>query len=635
MQAGCVCAVVAVVPAWLLPLLLVSALPDNKVDQRDYSDLAQDAIKQIQDEQRGVDESINALLENVDILTDALSAHLTLDDESGTQDVEDRDNLTHRLLDKLEELDCVHKAHDDENLQLKEENAYLKTQLYLVEKKSRSHNNGERLEKDNQQLKANIQQVKEDAKFAKAEIRKVQADARLVKEENIQLKKEIQLVEEEYLKTLDDIRLLEEEIRVLKADIQKAEEDAKQVKGKKRELELAEMEAQERDTKASKRIAELERMVQQLQEMNNKTESEKRLVEDQLPLLKKEKRDVEDQLSLLQQSKKEFENHLLQFEKEKREIEDHLSLMEDNMRDVEDQLCLAKKEKKIVEDQLSVVEDEVRNLRAGNTTLNNEVGKKAQQIISAKNEMSRIDEKEHQECKRSVHKLFTRAKTAKDCAELYCRGARMNGVYVIKPDRKGQQVSAWCDMTSNGGGWTVFIKRDKKAIPQVSFAKDWTQYKTGFGNISTEYWLGLEWLYQLTKPSPQTLLLSATNMHGEPGWAIWSIFRVKAESTGFQLLVNEYQEKSTMGDQLVQHLNHSDMRFSTHDRDHDRWSGSSCARIYGEGGGWWYRACSWFFPTTSHGNLRTYYWKPRADKWVYLSQLQMMVRPQIFPACRE
>ncbi|XP_069159851.1 ficolin-2-like [Procambarus clarkii] len=189
-------------------------------------------------------------------------------------------------------------------------------------------------------------------------------------------------------------------------------------------------------------------------------------------------------------------------------------------------------------------------------------------------------------------------------------------------------------------GWTVFLQRDNRVYPAENFRRDWVAYKYGFGSACTEYWLGTEAVHQLTQPSPQTLRLAATNKQDywetlpiEHRWALWSTFSVASESTGYQLLVDGYQGRSTMGDVLVQHHNLSGMKFSTIDRDNDGLEGS-CALDVDHRGGWWYKHCSRVFPTTFHRFLGTDYWTPgdRGD-YVYLQQMRMMIRPQNFPTC--
>ncbi|XP_047740022.1 angiopoietin-2-like [Hyalella azteca] len=52
-------------------------------------------------------------------------------------------------------------------------------------------------------------------------------------------------------------------------------------------------------------------------------------------------------------------------------------------------------------------------------------------------------------------------------------------------------------VTTDGGGWTVFLRRQKQE-PQLNFSRTFNEYEEGFGSPAGEYWLGLENLHLLT-----------------------------------------------------------------------------------------------------------------------------------------
>ena len=60
---------------------------------------------------------------------------------------------------------------------------------------------------------------------------------------------------------------------------------------------------------------------------------------------------------------------------------------------------------------------------------------------------------------------------------LFAAGFKANGVYTIDPDGRGK-FDVFCDMQTDGGGWTVFHKRN---TGYTSFYRNWDEYKAGFG----------------------------------------------------------------------------------------------------------------------------------------------------------
>ncbi|CAG2257181.1 unnamed protein product [Mytilus edulis] len=93
-----------------------------------------------------------------------------------------------------------------------------------------------------------------------------------------------------------------------------------------------------------------------------------------------------------------------------------------------------------------------------------------------------------------------------------------------------QQFDVYCDMDTAGFGWTVFQTRTDGTI---NFIRGWSDYKVGFGNLKSEFWLG------------DSLMSS--------------------------------------------HQNHNGMMFSTTDRDNDRDTSGNCANKFK--GAWWYNVC--------------------------------------------
>ena len=64
-----------------------------------------------------------------------------------------------------------------------------------------------------------------------------------------------------------------------------------------------------------------------------------------------------------------------------------------------------------------------------------------------------------------------------DYKDAYSKGAASNGVYLVQPDTL-PPFDVFCDVTTYGGGWTVFEKRENGS---VDFYTEWGEYENGFG----------------------------------------------------------------------------------------------------------------------------------------------------------
>ena len=169
----------------------------------------------------------------------------------------------------------------------------------------------------------------------------------------------------------------------------------------------------------------------------------------------------------------------------------------------------------------------------------------------------------------------------KECSDYYNAGVTANGVYSVDPDGQGA-FPVYCDMTTDGGpGWTVFQRRQDGS---QDFHLGWGEYKAGFGNLTGEFWLGLDKIHRLTASRPSKLRVEIENWSGNKTYAKYGTFQVGDEQALYRLSVGSYS--GTAGDSLWTHNN---MKFSTKDRDNDKSGGVNCAADYG--GGWWFKTC--------------------------------------------
>ena len=131
------------------------------------------------------------------------------------------------------------------------------------------------------------------------------------------------------------------------------------------------------------------------------------------------------------------------------------------------------------------------------------------------------------------------ARLGKCCADLYKQGHKTDGVYKIDPDGLGS-FSVRCDMTTDGGGWTIFQRR---LDGSVDFYRGWKDYKQGFGDLKGEFWLGLDKIHRLTKAAKNVLRVDMEDSSGNTRYARYNFFAVSSEKSKYQLSLGTYSGK--------------------------------------------------------------------------------------------
>lgn len=129
--------------------------------------------------------------------------------------------------------------------------------------------------------------------------------------------------------------------------------------------------------------------------------------------------------------------------------------------------------------------------------------------------------------------------SGKSCADIYKKGFKTDGVYTIDPDGQGA-FKVRCDMTTSGGGWTVFQRR---VDGSVDFYRDWHDYKKGFGDPKGEFWLGLDKINRLTRNTRNVLRVDMDDTAGNKKYAKYSLFSVSSEKAKYQLSLGSYSGK--------------------------------------------------------------------------------------------
>ncbi|XP_050029119.2 techylectin-5A-like [Dermacentor andersoni] len=173
------------------------------------------------------------------------------------------------------------------------------------------------------------------------------------------------------------------------------------------------------------------------------------------------------------------------------------------------------------------------------------------------------------------------------CTDLLHAGQRSSGVYSVFHTAAGPLgQSVYCDMETDGGGWTVIQRRGQFGNSVYHFYRNWTEYANGFGNASEEYWIGNKALHALTSDDEAiTLRVVLSNRTGDSAFVDYESIRVENEENLFKLRLGKLLGPEGW-DALV---NGNGQNFSTFERDNDGAPSENCAARYR--GGWWYNRC--------------------------------------------
>ncbi|XP_046577261.1 fibrinogen-like protein A isoform X2 [Haliotis rubra] len=215
----------------------------------------------------------------------------------------------------------------------------------------------------------------------------------------------------------------------------------------------------------------------------------------------------------------------------------------------------------------------------------------------------------------------TSSTSARDCLSLLEQGITSSGVYSVSPDG-GTPFNVYCDMTGDGGGWTLVQRRVNET---VGFDKNWAEYKNGFGSLDGNFWLGTDLLHRFTVQAGRnyTLRFELTVTNGSAYHAFYNSFSVAGEADKYRVSFMGYSGNA--GDSFG---NHNGLQFSTYDSDNDK-SLRNCAQMYK--GGWWYHKCYDVNINGLYGNQgdRGMVWYAITGWYNTVTATTMSIRPQL------
>lgn len=196
-----------------------------------------------------------------------------------------------------------------------------------------------------------------------------------------------------------------------------------------------------------------------------------------------------------------------------------------------------------------------------------------------------------------------------------------SNIYTIKTSAYSS-ASAWCDMTTDGGGWMVILRR---ADGKESFARYYNEYEEGFGTLDHDFFYGLRALYDLTSRGNYEARIDfydKRNHTESSAYGVYHSITIGNKEGGYKLhLGNFTRSEENLEDNLKQFIGQPFVARKRGQVIHE----SSCLDIP-KSGGWWYTAdfcrglngkgsvltepynqVSWFDPQNNYG--KRYYEK--------------------------
>ncbi|XP_023261231.1 tenascin-N isoform X2 [Seriola lalandi dorsalis] len=207
-----------------------------------------------------------------------------------------------------------------------------------------------------------------------------------------------------------------------------------------------------------------------------------------------------------------------------------------------------------------------------------------------------------------------------DCVQIMRNGNKQSGIYIVYiNNNQSKPIEVYCDMDTDGGGWLMLQRR---TTGKLDFMKRWRQYIAGFGNMTDEFWIGLDKIYELTNTPTQYELRFDLGVGSERAYAVYDNFKIAPVKQKFKLTIGKYS--GTAGDAMTYHQGRP---WTTVDSDNDIALGN-CALTHR--GAWWYKNCHLANLNGKWGDSRHSLgvnWEPWKGHLTSLDFTEMKIRP--------
>ncbi|XP_041448300.1 ficolin-1-like [Drosophila obscura] len=199
-----------------------------------------------------------------------------------------------------------------------------------------------------------------------------------------------------------------------------------------------------------------------------------------------------------------------------------------------------------------------------------------------------------------------------------------HGIYTIQVGEL-DPFPVFCNAKMAGPGWTVIARRTNK---ELNFYRNWDGYKRGFGDITGDFFIGLDKLHAITKSQNQELYVHLEDFVGNTRYAKYDEFHIESENQLYRMSkLGAFTGDA--GDSMIESKNH---KFSTFDRDNDNDQGNCAVQRIGA---WWFNHCTWsnLFGIYVNGSVSSMNgkgicWNTWLGSGYSYKSIQMMVRPK-------
>uniref|UniRef100_A0A8C1TIP0 Fibrinogen C-terminal domain-containing protein n=1 Tax=Cyprinus carpio TaxID=7962 RepID=A0A8C1TIP0_CYPCA len=166
----------------------------------------------------------------------------------------------------------------------------------------------------------------------------------------------------------------------------------------------------------------------------------------------------------------------------------------------------------------------------------------------------------------------------KDCGDVFSRGQKSSGLYAIKP-HESQLFLVKCEFTEEG----VFTVIQHRHDGSVDFDQSWEKYEDGFGDFSSEFWLGLKKIYAVAHQGHSLLHVQIEDWRKEKHFMLYQYI---LEDAALNYTIHLKLQTGESSSALDEHIGY---RFSTKDHNDGNNDDPNCAQDYT--GGWWFSFC--------------------------------------------